>query len=429
MYRGRVYYGWVLVGTLAFTEMTSWGVLYYAFSVFLVPMQEELGWSRATMTGAFSLALLFLGVAGVPIGRWLDRYGSRSLMTVGSLGATGLVLAWGAVKNLTAFYLIWAGIGITMATVLYEPAFVVVATWFVRQRGRALTVLTFIAGFASVVYIPLSGWLIQTQGWRDALVILAIILALSTVPLHALVLRRRPEDLGLSVDGTAPRPASTTESTAPILERNVPLTIAVRDIAFWWLTAAFVSNTLGAVALNVHLVPYLMDHGYEPGFAATAAGLVGVMALPGRLIFTPMGDRLPRSLVTAFLFLLQTLSLLVLLLVPNKTGVIGFVALFGAGFGAITPARAALVAEFYGPASYGSISGMLGLFLTGARALAPVGTAWGHDIGGSYEPVFWTLAVVSAIGAVTVLLAETSARRLTFVSGNSPDRNDAEIVV
>src|SRR5262245_19622994 len=149
---GRVYYGWVLVGTLAFTELTSWGVLYYAFSVFLVPMQEDLGWSRAALTGAFSLALLLSGVAGVPVGRWLDRHGPRGLMTVGSLAAAGLVLAWSAIKNLTAFYLIWAGIGVAMATVLYEPAFVVVAMWFARRRGRALTVLTFVAGFASVVY-------------------------------------------------------------------------------------------------------------------------------------------------------------------------------------------------------------------------------------------------------------------------------------
>jgi sugar phosphate permease len=285
-------------------------------------------------------------------------------------------------------------------------------------------VLTFVAGFASVVYIPLSGWLIQTQGWRGALVILAIILALGTVPLHALMLRRRPEDLGLSVDGMVPRPAGATQAVAPVLEQSVSLAAALHGTAFWWLTAAFVSNTLGMVALNVHFVPYLTDHGYEPSFAATAAGLVGVMALPGRLIFTPLGDRLPRSLVTAFLFLLQTLALLVLLVVPNKTGVLGFVVLFGAGFGAITPARAALVAEFYGPASYGSISGILGLFLTGARALAPVGTAWGHDIEGSYEPVLWMLAVISAIGAVAVLLAETSARRLILITGNSPDCND-----
>jgi MFS family permease len=155
----------------------------------------------------------------------------------------------------------------------------------------------------------------------------------------------------------------------------------------------------------------LIDHGYESSFAATAMGLVGIMALPGRLIFTPLGDILPRSALTAFLFLLQTMSLLVLLWAPGKIGVFGFVALFGAGFGAITPARAALLAEYYGPASYGSINGVLALFLTVAGALAPVGAAWGHDLMGGYEPVLWMLTATSALGAVAVLCAERSARR------------------
>jgi MFS family permease len=153
-----------MVWTLAVTETTSWGVLYYAFTVFLTPMQEELGWSRGALTGAFSLALLLSGLAGIPVGRWLDRRGPRSLMTLGLCTATLLVLAWAEVQRLTMFYLIWAGIGVTMAAVLYEPAFFVVATWFVRQRGRALTVLTLVAGLASVIYIPSAGWLVQWQG-------------------------------------------------------------------------------------------------------------------------------------------------------------------------------------------------------------------------------------------------------------------------
>ncbi len=409
----KIYYGWVLVGALSLAEMTSWGVLYYTFSVFLVPMQQELGWSRSAMAGAFSLALLLSGVVGVPIGRWLDRHGPRLLMTVGSIAATLLVLAWGAVTDLTIFYLIWAGIGITMASVLYEPAFAVIAKWFVRLRGRALTVLTFVAGFASVIYIPLAGWLIHTQGWRGALRTLACILAVGTIPLHALMLRHRPEDLGLTTDGDGPYVSNLVQSTRPITERSVTLGVAVRSPTFWWLTTAFVMNVIGVLALNVHLVSYLIDLGYEAGFAATVMGLVGVMALPGRLIFTPLGDLLPRSLVTACLFSLQTLSLLVLLWVPGKAGVLGFVALFGAGFGAITPARAALLAEFYGPASYGSINGVLALFLTCAGALAPVGAAWGHDFMGSYEPVFWGLVVMSALGTVAVVLAERSARRLS----------------
>src|SRR5439155_26619820 len=136
------YYGWPLLVALAVAETTSWGVLYYAFTVFLKPMQAEFGWSKTETTGAFSLCLAISGLAGVPAGRWLDRHGPRLLMTAGSIAAALLVLAWAAVQNLAMLYLVWAGIGVTMAAVLYEPAFVVVATWFRQRRGRALTVLT-----------------------------------------------------------------------------------------------------------------------------------------------------------------------------------------------------------------------------------------------------------------------------------------------
>jgi MFS family permease len=402
MQRRQVYYGWVLVFTLSLTETTSWGILYYAFTVFLTPMQQELGWSRAALTGAFSLALLTSGIVGVPVGRWLDRHGPRMLMTLGSCAATLLVLAWAMVHELAAFYLIWLGIGVTLAAVLYEPAFFVVATWFTRQRGRALTVLTFVAGFASVIYIPLSGWLVHWQGWRGALVILAIILGAGTIPLHALVLRRRPEDLGLAPDG-APR-----QSADDLPERTIPdgisMQAALRDAAFWWLSVAFFLSQLATAAVAVHLVPYLIDAGYDAGFAAIAAGLIGTMALPGRLIFTPLGDRLPRHQVTACLFFLQTVALLVLLQVRHVFGVYAFVVLFGIGFGAMTPARAALVADLFGPAHYGKINGVLALFVTGSRALAPVSAGVVYDLAGGYELVFWGLSAASALAIMAVLL-------------------------
>ena len=114
----RVYYGWVLVVTLGITETISWGILYYAFTVFLAPMEAELGWSRGAMTGALSLALLLAGLAALPVGRWLDRHGPRLLMTVGSCVGSLLVLAWARVGDLTSFYVLWAAIGVTMAKVL-----------------------------------------------------------------------------------------------------------------------------------------------------------------------------------------------------------------------------------------------------------------------------------------------------------------------
>ena len=201
--RGR---GWAIVGTLSVTEIVSWGVLYYAFAVFLVPMQRELGYSAAELTGAFSVALLVAGVAGIGVGRFLDRHSPRALMTVGSVAGALLVVAWSRVEGLVAFYAIWAGIGLVMAAVLYEPAFTVLAKWFpeAEERRRAMTALTLVAGLSSFIFLPLGQALIDAHGWRDALVVLAVVLAAVTVPLHALVLRRGP---GAAASAAGRRPA------------------------------------------------------------------------------------------------------------------------------------------------------------------------------------------------------------------------------
>src|SRR5690606_14914911 len=152
---GRLYYGWVLVVALGITETVSYGILSYSFPVFLAPMEGELGWTRTQITGAFSLAALVAGVAAIPVGRWVDRHGARGVMTAGSVLAALLLVAWSRVESLWAFYALWVGLGVASAAVLYEPAFAVLANWFVRHRGRALTVLTFMGGFASVIFVPL----------------------------------------------------------------------------------------------------------------------------------------------------------------------------------------------------------------------------------------------------------------------------------
>ncbi len=387
---------------VSFTEMISWGVLYYAFTVFVKPMHAALGWSTAELTGAFSLALLCSAAAALPVGGLLDRYGTRWLMTGGSCAAALLALAWAMVKSLALFYLIWAALGVAMATVLYDPAFALVAAWFRRKRARALTALTFIAGFASVIFVPLAQWLVQVQGWRLAIVSLALMLALLTIPPHALLLRRRPEDMGLAPDGdTAPADKSSIDIAR---EQSVPAQAALRGSAFWGMAAGFALTTLAAGALTVHLVPYLIDRGYPASFAAGMVGLIGIMSLPGRLVFTMLGERFSRRLVTALLFALQAASLPVLLLLPGVPGVFGFVALFGASFGAITPARAALVADHYGSKHYAKINSVLGLFITGARAIAPVGAGIFYDLLGSYSLIFWALAVLSALAAGAILL-------------------------
>ena len=168
--------GWGIVGALSITETVSWGILYYAFAVFLIPMQRELGFSTAELTGAYSLALLVSAVTGIAVGRWLDRRSPRGLMTAGSIAGTALVLVWSQIDGLAAFYALWIALGVVMAIVLYEPAFTVLAKWFpdADQRRRAMTALTLVAALASFIFLPVSQALIDAHGWRDALVILAL---------------------------------------------------------------------------------------------------------------------------------------------------------------------------------------------------------------------------------------------------------------
>jgi sugar phosphate permease len=362
------FYGWRVVVALAVTETVSFGLLYYAFTVFVTPMREGLGWSTATLTGAFSLQIVVSGLCAPIVGRIVDRHGARGLMTAGSLLAALLLWGWSAVTAPWQLYLVFAALGVASAAVLYEPAFAVVAVWFERRRSAALTLLTFVAGFASVIFIPLAALLVETYGWRDALRALALVQLVVTAPLHALVLRRRPEDVGQAVDGE-PSGASRRQRGAPSLAPAEAF--ATSD--FRRLTFAFAASMAVIVALGVHLVPLLLRRGLEPLDAAAAAAAIGLVALPGRLVFTPLGAVWPRGLVTASIFVMQGLGIGALLLLPGAWGVALFVALFGAGFGAITPARAALVAERFGPAHYGTIAGRLVVIGTAARAAAPFG--------------------------------------------------------
>jgi len=396
--RRKLYYGWVVVGTLATTETISWGILYYAFAAFLVPMQQELGWSTAALTGAYSLALLVSGLAAVPVGRWVDRHGPRLLMTLGSIGGAILLLTWARVASLPGFYLLWLLMGLVLAATLYEPAFTVVATWFHRLRGRALLLLTFVAGFASTIFLPVATALIEQLGWRQALVALAVFLAVTTIPAHALVLRRRPEDLGLLPDGERSR--EERHGDAHLAIEGVSLRHALHEHGFWWLTAAFFFGTLASVAVAVHLIPFLLAEGYAPGFAAAATGLIGATQVAARVVVTLVGNRCPALPLTAAVFALQGVAVLVLLTWQQVTGVLLAVILLGAGRGAVTLMRASLVAERYGRAHYGAIGGALALFVSGAAALAPVGAGVAYQVAGGYPVVFAGLAGISGLAAL-----------------------------
>ncbi|MBZ0278400.1 MAG: MFS transporter [Anaerolineae bacterium] len=396
--RTRFYYGWYITVTLAITETISWGIIYYAFTVFLTPMEHDLGWSRTELTGGYSLALLVIGAMAFPVGSWIDRHGARLLMTLGSIGAALLVLAWSQVRDVTMFYLIWIALGVCAAATLYDPAFAVVATWFNQRRSTALAIVTFAAGLASTIFIPLSDFLLNQVGWRNALVVLAILLGVVTIPLHALVLRRRPEDLGLLPDGGLIAAANTRPAA-----RGLSLAATLHTRVFWLLTLAFGLLYLATHAVRVHFIPLLIDMGIDSSSAALASGSIGLLQVAGRVIFAPLDTRLPGRIVVAGVFTLQAVAISVLLVGHSAVWTVGlFIILFGTAFGATTLARPSLLADLFGTTHYGRISSIMTIFLTLAGTAAPVGAGLLYDHFGSYEPVL-LLALALAVAASAVM--------------------------
>lgn len=379
-------YRWRLVLTLGFTETISWGVLYYAFSVLIEPMQAELGWSRAELTGAFSVAIVVLGLAGVPVGHWLDERGPRALMTAGSVLGVALVIGWSAVEDLAAFYALWALMGICWSATLYSPAFATVTAHFREKRTEALTAVTLMAGLASTIFFPLTAYLLDALGgWREALVALAAVLAL-TIPLHAVVLRKAPEP-----------PEHDREPSLSLGE-------ALRHPSFRWLALGFVCFAMG-IGLFVHLVPYLSGRGFDLTTAATIAGLVGVMQVLGRIVFAPLERRVGPGLLLGLVYGLQPVAIVILLLGPAAVAPWIFVILFGAVRGMDTLIRNNVVARLYGPRRFASISAVLSLVITVAWASGPLALGAVYDRFGSYDPGFWAVAAASVLAAVSLVVA------------------------
>ncbi|MDF5759351.1 MFS transporter [Spongiactinospora sp. TRM90649] len=385
-----------IVAALAVTQTTGYGVLYYAFSVFLVPMARDLHATNAQIAAALTLSVLIAAACAPRAGRWLDAHGGRGLMTVGSLLGAGAVLAWSQVTALWQLYLVFAAIGVACSMVLYEAAFAVIIAWHggdARGRANGILALTIVAGFASSIFIPLTGLLVDAYGWRQALLILGAGYGALAAPLHAMVIRRRPA-------------ASRTPGTAG--QRAGLVKAAVRRRPFWLLVIAFTANGGAVATIAVLLVTYLIHLGHSPVLAATLAGLLGVLSVTGRLITTGLQTRLPAALIAAAIFALQGVAALLLpVFGTTAAGVIGCVLLFGLGFGIASITLPHLLVARYGTAAYATLAGRIAVFSVADKALAPLGAVALAQAAG----YTWVMSAV-AMASVTAALALAAYHRL-----------------
>ncbi len=368
-------------------QLVNWGVLFFAFGVLLVPVEAALDAPRWLVTGAFSLGLLVSAIAAPAVGRIADRDQGPVVMQAGGFIAAGLLIAWAALPTLATTYVAWAGLGVCMAAILYEPVFAIVGRAFDdgEARLRAIATVTVMGGLASTAFIPGTALLVEQAGWRSTVVTLAVILALTTLvvtrlafqPLHMSAPDLRAAIIGADRTGGAP-------VRAPFLNRYV----AVFSIS---------SVVNSAVAANI--VAALIERELSPARASIIAGMFGVMQLPGRLLmtnrsFTP--EPIP-LLVTSFV--LQIAGLLTLML-NHEAALWAGVMLFASGAGLTTLARPYLVLHAYGSGNAGYINGVIARGQQLARAAGPVSAAALAGVTG-YTKVFATLSVL-LIAAVVV---------------------------
>jgi MFS family permease len=375
-------------------QLVNWGILYFAFSVLMIPLEEAFAAPRWLVAGAFSFGLLVSAGAAPIVGRLTDRGHGPAVMRAGGLLAAGLLIVWTMVPTLWMTYVIWGALGLCMAAILYEPVFAIVGKAFADPDGRlrAIATVTVMGGLASTAFLPGTQALVIRLGWRGAVVVLAIGLAVSSLMVSQIAFR----DLAWSARSLRD---ALTENQPPAA---VPLTGLSR------LALIFAISIVVNAAVSSNLVAALIDRGLTPTLAATVAGTFGIMQLPGRLLMTNRSFTPHPLRLLLFSFAMQIVGLIVLMVHGAAAMWIGVI-LFASGAGLTTLARPFLVLHAYGAEKAGYANGVIARSQQLARAAGPVAAAAMAGMAG-YGPVFATCGGLLA-AAVFVSMrspAETS---------------------
>ena len=368
-----------VVAVLCITEIVSWGILFYAFPVLSTTIRDTEGWSLPWLVACFTAAQLVAAATGLWVGRHIDAYGPRRVMTAGSILGVLAVVAIASAPTLWLFLLAWLIAGVAMSGTLYAPAFAAVTGWAGDQRVRALTAVTLVAGLASTVFAPLTAVLVDHLSWRQTYAALTVVL-IGTIPLHWWGLRAPWTSL------TAP---AESESGADHARRRV-----IHQPEFVLLVAAMTLGGFCVYAVVVNLVPLLTQHGLSTTEAAVALGIGGAGQVAGRLFYGPVLTRFSARTRTVATLAVTSLTTLALAVVHHPVDIVCALS-FAAGIarGIFTLIQATAVSDRWGTQDFGARNGILSGAVLAAAAFAPwAGTLLASALG-NYASAFVVLAI------------------------------------
>lgn len=404
----KIFYGyWIVVATFFCLFITS-GCGYFAFSLFVKPLQADLGWGRGDITIAWTIYLLISGTTSPFVGRLISRYPARWVIATGAI-IVGLGFIWlSLISQLWAFYLGYAIIGVGMATMGHVPSSTIVSNWFQKRRGTAVGIMSAGIGAGGFALSPLiGGFLIPNFGWRITYRAMAVLAVALVVPLAALLIKSRPADKGLYPDGEPAPEATDPTADQPSDTKGLTLKTAIATAAFWLIAISFLVGNFSQAGILQTQVPHLADIGFPVALAAGALGAVGFGSTIAKFVFGWLCDRMSPKYAWAIGLTLQAGSLLILMSVKPTTPVAIiwlYAILMGLSAGAWLPTMSMLVSTSFGLGAYGTIFGAASFFQSIGVATGPLMMGYMFDALGNYRLAYIIILALHAIALPTALV-------------------------
>ena len=401
-----LFYGYIVVA-VAFIILVVVSGVHYAFGVFMKPMLTELGWSRAIISGAFSLSWIVQGFLSIVMGGLNDKFGPRIVLILSSfLRALGYILMSqvDTVWQLYLFYGIIIGIGMGGAVI---PLMSTVARWFVERRGMMTGIVVAGLGIGVLIGSPVTNWLISTFDWRLSYIILGSIVLVVSVA-AAQFLKRDPAQVGQKPYGEERR----VEQAAETRSGEYSLIEVIYSRQFWLVYTMIFCFGLCLYAILVHIVPHATDLGISAATAASILAAIGGASVVGRVLFGNIADRIGNRKVYIICFILMSASMFWLMTAAAVWAFYIFAIAFGLAWSGLITSMSPMVAWLFGLRSHGLILGMVNTGFGFGCAAGPIIAGYIFDSTRSYQSAFLICAAVGIIGLILSAL-------LTPIGGES----------
>ncbi len=400
----KIFYGWRMVAAGGGIQFLQAGLLHQAFGAYFALLTEEFGWSKTALSGAAALQPMEAAVLGPALGWIIDRFGPQGMIRIGivTFGVGFMLLS--QIESLAGFYGAFLVIALGASLCGFFPINVAIIHWFERFRARALSALSLGLALGGV-FVPVVAWAMQTWGWRATAFGSGLVAILVGWPL-ARLFRRRPEDVGETIDGLPPAVAKEGDPEAPA-QREFTAREALRTSAFWLLSLGHAFSLLVVYAVSVHAITHMKEGlGYTLAQASLFITLMTASQVGGVLVGWWIGDRFEKRLVAAGCMLMHASGLLMLTYADGTAMLVAFAVLHGGAWGLRGPFMQAIRADYFGRRSIGMILGLSALIIVIGQIGGPIVAGIFADATGNYRMGFTVLAILAGVGSLFFLLAK-----------------------